>query len=256
MAENKKSFILYCDQKGLWEKLSDEQAGRLIKHVIAYVNDENPAAPDFVTELAFEPIKAALKRDLSKWDDIKEKRRIAGLASAEARRQAAEHDSTNSTSVESVEQDATLSTVSVNDSVNVSVSVNESEKSLTKVSPEKSGNAAPSLSERIAKANETVVPFLNKVAGTAFKADSKATQRLIAARVREGYKWPDFQMVIIGRWQAWKDDPKMSEYIRPSTLFGTKFEGYLQSAKAEQNTPTQARNGMTSPKLVFSNPIL
>jgi len=256
MAQNKKSFILYCDQKGTWDKLSDEQAGRLIKHVIAYVNDENPIAPDFVTELAFEPIKAALKRDLSKWDDIKEKRRIAGLASAEARRQAVEHDLTNSTSVESVEQDATLSTVSVNDSVNVSVSVSENKKNLTKVSPEKSGNAIPTFSERIAKANKTVVPFLNEVAGTAFKADSKATQRLIAARVREGYKWADFKMVIVGRWQAWKDDPKMREYIRPSTLFGTKFESYLQSAKADKNTPPQVRNGMTSQKLVFSNPIL
>ena len=58
MAENKKSFILYCDQKGVWDKLDDAQAGRLIKHVIAYVNDENPEAPDFITELAFEPIKA------------------------------------------------------------------------------------------------------------------------------------------------------------------------------------------------------
>jgi len=251
MAENKKSFILYCDQKGLWEKLSDEQAGRLIKHVIAYVNDENPTAPDFVTELAFEPIKAALKRDLSKWDDIKEKRRVAGLASAEARRLAAEQEATNSTSVESVEQEATLSTVSVNDSVNVSVSVSENEKDLAKVSPEKSGNATPTLSERIAKANEMVVPFLNKVAGTSYKANSKSTQRLIAARVREGYGWHDFKMVIVGRWEAWKDDKKMSEYIRPSTLFGTKFEEYLSAAK------TQSRpKPFTREPLPTSNPIL
>ena len=68
MAENKKSFILYCDQKGVWDKLDDAQAGRLIKHIIAYVNDENPVAPDFITELAFEPIKAVLKRDLKKWE--------------------------------------------------------------------------------------------------------------------------------------------------------------------------------------------
>lgn len=68
MADGKKSFILYCDQKGTWDKLSNEQAGVLIKHVIAYVNDENPIAPDFITELAFEPIKATLKRDLIKWE--------------------------------------------------------------------------------------------------------------------------------------------------------------------------------------------
>ena len=40
MAKDKKSFILYCDQKGVWDKLDDAQAGKLIKHIIAYVNDE------------------------------------------------------------------------------------------------------------------------------------------------------------------------------------------------------------------------
>jgi len=74
MAENKKSFILYCDQKGVWDKLDDAQAGRLIKHIISYVNDDNPVAPDFITELAFEPIKQSLKRDLKKWEKQQEQR--------------------------------------------------------------------------------------------------------------------------------------------------------------------------------------
>jgi uncharacterized phage protein (TIGR02220 family) len=135
-----------------------------------------------------------------------------------------------------------------NDNLNANANENTKE---AKVSPEKSGNATPTLSERIAKANEMVVPFLNKVAGTSYKANSKATQRLIAARVREGYGWHDFKMVIVGRWEAWKDDKKMSEYIRPSTLFGTKFEEYLSAAKA------QARpKPFTREPLPTSNPIL
>jgi hypothetical protein len=77
MATGKKSFILYCDQRGTWERLSDEQAGKLIKHVLAYVNDENPEA-DFITELAFEGIKRALKADLIKYEGIKAKRSEAG----------------------------------------------------------------------------------------------------------------------------------------------------------------------------------
>ena len=64
--KDKKSFILYCDQKGVWDKLDDTQAGKLIKHIISYVNDENPTAPDFITELAFEPITQSLKRDPKK----------------------------------------------------------------------------------------------------------------------------------------------------------------------------------------------
>lgn len=77
MAEGKKSFVLYSDQKGIFDKLTDDQAGRLIKHIYSYVNDEYPEG-DFVTELAFESIKSQLKRDLKKYDEIKKKRSEAG----------------------------------------------------------------------------------------------------------------------------------------------------------------------------------
>ena len=121
MAKGKKSFVLYTDQIGIFSKLTDEQAGLLIKHIYAYCNDEEPKG-DFVTELAFESIKQALKRDLRKFEDVKVKRSEAGKKSAEARKQ---QKATKSTSVKSVQQSSTKSTVSVNDSVNVNVSVNE-----------------------------------------------------------------------------------------------------------------------------------
>jgi hypothetical protein len=92
MADGKKSFVLYCDQKGIWDKLDDSQAGKLIKHIIAYVNDENPVSPDFITELAFEPIKQQLKRDLKKWEQTTANRSIAGKAGAEARWQTMAND--------------------------------------------------------------------------------------------------------------------------------------------------------------------
>ena len=123
MAENKKSFILYADQRGTFDKLNNEQAGLLIKHIYAYVNDENPSG-DFITELAFEPIKTQLKRDLIKWEHLKGKRSEAGKASAEARANKKQQTSTNPTSVKSVQQTSTNPTVNVNDNVNVNVNVN------------------------------------------------------------------------------------------------------------------------------------
>jgi len=123
MAENKKSFILYCDQKGVWDKLDDAQAGRLIKHIISYVNDENPVAPDFITELAFEPIKAVLKRDLKKWEKQQEQRSEAGKRSAEVRKRNAKLAERDSTTVNDRLISSTVSgnvSVSVNDNVSVS----------------------------------------------------------------------------------------------------------------------------------------
>ena len=71
MAKEKKGFILYCDIIHTIEKLSDEQAGKLFKHILKYVNDQEPIAEDIITEIAFEPIKQTLKRDLQKYEDIR-----------------------------------------------------------------------------------------------------------------------------------------------------------------------------------------
>ena len=71
MATNKKSFLLYCDIIHTIEKLSDEQAGKLLKHILRYVNDQDPIAEDVLTEIAFEPIKQNLKRDLIKYEGIR-----------------------------------------------------------------------------------------------------------------------------------------------------------------------------------------
>jgi len=69
MAENKKGFILYADQIEIFKELSNEQAGKLIKHIYDYVNDKNPQTDDIIIKVAFSPIKSQLKRDLKKYED-------------------------------------------------------------------------------------------------------------------------------------------------------------------------------------------
>ena len=78
MAEGKKSAILYCDLIHTVEKLTDDQAGRLFKHYLRYINDLNPVADDVLTEIAFEPIKQSLKRDLVKWEKRADRSRENG----------------------------------------------------------------------------------------------------------------------------------------------------------------------------------
>ena len=76
MAENKKSFILYCDIIHTIEKLDDVDAGKLFKHVLRYVNDMNPETDHLITQIAFEPIKQQLKRDLVKYVNLCERNKI------------------------------------------------------------------------------------------------------------------------------------------------------------------------------------
>lgn len=78
MAEGKKSVLLYVDYLSTFEELEDAEAGRLIKHLLRYVNDKNPEAPDRLTKIIFEPIKQQLKRDLKKWEQEIESKSTAG----------------------------------------------------------------------------------------------------------------------------------------------------------------------------------
>ena len=72
MAKDKKSVIVYVDWIATFNKLEDDEAGRLIKHFFSYVNDLNPTS-DRLTELLFEPIKQQLKRDLKAYEQTCER---------------------------------------------------------------------------------------------------------------------------------------------------------------------------------------
>lgn len=122
MAKDKKSFLLYTDVCHTVKHLSNEQAGELFKHLLAYVNDENPDTDNALVKIAFEPIKQSLKRDLAKYEKIRESRSKAGKKSAEIRK-----SRTKPTSVKDVEQPSTNPTVSDNVSVSDSDSVNVSD---------------------------------------------------------------------------------------------------------------------------------
>jgi hypothetical protein len=73
MAKEKKSFLLYCDIIHTVEQLTDEQAGNLFKHILRYVNDQDPQSDSVITKIAFEPIRQALKRDLEKYESIRKR---------------------------------------------------------------------------------------------------------------------------------------------------------------------------------------
>ena len=77
-----------------------------------------------------------------------------------------------------------------------------------------------------------IVDYLNQKAGTSYRASGKKTQSLIKARYNESFKLDDFKQVIDNKVAEWKTDNNMAKYLRPETLFGTKFESYLNQSKA------------------------
>jgi len=78
MAQDKKSIIVYADWIDKFEELTDDEAGKLIKHFFRYVNDLNPEAPDRTTKLMFIDLQNTLKRDLEKWESKLDERSVNG----------------------------------------------------------------------------------------------------------------------------------------------------------------------------------
>jgi hypothetical protein len=126
--QGKKSFVLYTDQREVFEELSDEQAGKLIKHIFGYVNDEDPETDDKFVRLAFLPIKTQLKRDLKIWDEKKHLRVEAGKKGGLAKASNARNDLANPSNAKNGLANLAVNVngnVNVNDNVNVNGNVNK-----------------------------------------------------------------------------------------------------------------------------------
>lgn len=115
------------------------------------------------------------------------------------------------------------------------------EKEIKNTKSDKSDNA--SIFKKLC--NE-VVDYLNQKAKSNFKATTKATQTKIRARLAEGFRVDDFKKVIDIKTAEWLDDANMSRYLRPETLFGTKFESYLNQKQAVKRVNAQ-NNWVKSP---------
>ena len=89
-----------------------------------------------------------------------------------------------------------------------------------------------------------IVDYLNQKAGKSFMDKSKDTREHIRARISEGHTLDDFFLVIDNMVGNWKADPKMNQYLRPSTLFGssTKFENYMNMTPQKQKTKNSFTN--------------
>ncbi len=80
-----------------------------------------------------------------------------------------------------------------------------------------------------------IILYLNKKLNSKYKTNSQSTAKHINARLKEGYLVGDFQKVIDTKYEEW-NNTEFSKFLRPETLFSSKFEGYLNQLKGEKKT--------------------
>lgn len=92
---------------------------------------------------------------------------------------------------------------------------------------------------------EEVIDHLNQRAGTHYRATTANTRKLIKARLKEGFTVDEFKTVIDKKCADWLNNKDMAQYLRPETLFGPKFESYLNAQsrpQPRQDNPAYPRN--------------
>jgi hypothetical protein len=132
MATNKKSFVAYCDWLESFEELTNEEAGKLVKHLFKYVNDLEPESPDRLTKMCFIPIKQSLKRDLKKYDTYINKQSENGKKGGRPKKLTDKKETQKTQPFILKPKKADSVSDSVSDSVNDNVSVINKEKKLKK----------------------------------------------------------------------------------------------------------------------------
>ncbi len=128
------SFILYTEQKAVIDKLTDEQAGKIIKAIYEYAETDKMPKLDNVLDLVITPFKLVLDRNNNKWQDIKKKRSEAGKIGAEIKKQ----KQAKQANAKFDKQTKANQAVNVNDNVNVNVNDNNN----IPASEEKSSSAS------------------------------------------------------------------------------------------------------------------
>ena len=81
-----------------------------------------------------------------------------------------------------------------------------------------------------------IIDYLNTKLNTNYKSNTKQTQSMINARFKEGFTVEDFKMVIDKKYKEWLNT-EFEQYLTPQTLFGTKFEKYLNQKTTKEVDP-------------------
>lgn len=94
---------------------------------------------------------------------------------------------------------------------------------------------------KVCAEKKTIIDYLNKSTGKEFRLTTAKTKNLIKARMNEGFVVDDFKKVIDNKVHDWLHDKDMNKFLRPETLFGSKFESYLNQQKIKNNVPGYER---------------
>ena len=199
-----KGFVVYGDIADTLAELTDEETGKLFKAMVDYfTSDKDPNLPRAL-KFAFIPVRQQIDRDREKYEKRCERNR-----ENIRKRWATQQGEEDTTEYDRIRTNTKHTNTNTNTNTNT-----------------KAQESADSLSL-------SVLDYLNRKAGTSYKPNA-STKKQVAGLVQAGFTEDDIRAVIDRKCDEWLRDDKMRSFLRPSTLFGDKFEEYLNAPETSQ----------------------
>ena len=205
----KNNFLLEKSQGEVFNELSDNDAGKLIKGIYNYVNTGDSGLDGYL-KIVFIPIKTKIDENEESYQKRCEINKINGSKGG------APKGNTNAKKSETTENNQSVSETTEN---------NMNDHIHNHIHNHKLNNNLDIIKQ--------IIDYLNNKNNSKYKYSTKTTQDKINARLNEGYKLDDFIAVIDKKVKEWSNT-EMGVYIRPETLFGNKFESYLNQKEVKR----------------------
>jgi len=233
------SFLMYTENLEVIEMLNDLQRSQLLLAIMRYQSGKEIGEIDPTAMVVFTMLRKQFDKDYEKYQETCERRRDAGLKGGRPKASATEEKAKKPNGFEEKAKKPN--------------GFSENQSKAKKADNDNDNDNDNDINNNILSGKPTTLPiyhdiidYLNSKIGTHYKSQNKKTQSLINARVSEGFTLDDFKTVIDKMVKEWRGT-KMEQYLRPETLFGTKFESYLNATirgnpQTRKPTPEWQRN--------------
>ncbi len=233
----KENFLLKKSQQEIFNELSDEEAGKLIKGIFNYA-DTGESGLDGYLKIIFIPIKTEIDKNEENYKKRCEINKTNGSKGG------APKGNKNAKKKKTTEN---------NQSVKKTTENNMNSHNHNHISLSYINNQDQLLNNKLNDIKQ-IVDYLNLKTNSKFKYFSKTTQTKIIARLNEGYRLDDFIVVIDKKCKEWIGT-EFERYLTPDVLFGTKFEKYLNQKitvkKEKENTFLEVLKGVDDGTIIL-----
>ena len=215
----KDNFLLRKSLIDVVKDLSDEDVGKLFKGILNYVNTGESGLTGLMNS-----VFVYIQKDIDKNEESYQQKCKKNKENINKRWNKENQDiQTNTNVYERIPNDTDNNHISYINNHNSLI--NNQEKDNRVIGEEEKTKVE--VLDNNSKIYHEVISYLNQVCGTSYRPTSKESQKHIKARLNDGFNVDDFKKVIDNMAYKWLKDEKMNRYLRPETLFGTKFESYL-----------------------------